>query len=689
MANQTLLSLPFALALILAQLPRDRAMSSETRFAIAQPLPPAAPLLNDEGGPTRLTGRGTWTSLEIPMQYDSPVVVLRDRGATLVQRNASYFAPATGQIFGEMSSEISTPPFTYTLELPPVPPGQYYDVDNNNRQDPGVQIWAVTLANNAIRTPNEPFLSPVEQLTQLSVPISSLATAPPTSIDGIAQTVGGTLLVYAAEPRQGFPSGFGTDGRLFTADDPIVTLPPGYTVVRLEAEGFKFDRAREANIPLVERVADSKTDFSHLSYTEAFNALIDLLKARYAYTQLRDIDWEALRRQYLPQMEVAEEKGDAVAYFAILDAIAREVKDAHVQVLGAPQLLSPLLQAQLQGERASLGIEGVELNDGRILIQQVLPDSPAERAGIEALGELLAVNGIPMSDRISQLLAESSRATAETRRLDAIARSLAFAPGERATLRYRNATGEIEETTLTAEVPPRRGMAHSYPASRTLTSPAGQTYGYFRLSSFLNSTSAIARFSDFLKTLNQREIPGLVIDLRDNGGGSVALLVSLLSFFWSAENPLLLDDTFSQRQDIESGNAIAYGSFEIPPDFPIFAPTPDLHYSGSVVILVGENCLSACEFFADWMQRYERATVIGTRATGGAGGSVTWVPLPEEALFTYTYTREVDRRGKPYIEGRGVQPTERVPLTQQSVRAMGEGEDPVLEAALKRLDRDR
>ncbi|MDY7016248.1 MAG: S41 family peptidase, partial [Cyanobacteriota bacterium] len=319
-----------------------------------------------------------------------------------------------------------------------------------------------------------------------------------------------------------------------------------------------------------------------------------------------------------------------------------------------------------------------------------LPDSPAEGAGLVPFVELLEINGIPLRDRVVQLQQTSSQPTPETRRLDAIARSLRFPPEERVALRYRNANGTIEEKTLTAEILFRRGTMPpylSYRASRTLISPQGETYGYLRWTSFRDSAATIERLTGFLERLNREKIPGLVIDLRGNGGGSVALLISLLSYFWSPDNPLLLDRTFSERQDLATGDAIAYPSFEIPPDFPIAAPTPDVYYGGAIALLVGENCLSACEFFADWMQRYGRATAIGARATGGAGGSVIWVPLPEESLFTYTYTRELDRQGKPYIEGRGMQPKIRLPLTEEFVRAIAEGQDPVLEAALDYLDR--
>ncbi|MBD2578538.1 S41 family peptidase [Oscillatoria sp. FACHB-1406] len=652
----------------------------------AQSFPPAT-LAREGSGPIRLVGQGDWSSLEIPIQYDNPAVVLLDRGATLVRRDGSYTAPKSGQIFGKLTSDVLTSPFTYSLDLPPVPTGQYYDVDNNGKPDPGVQIWAVTLANNAILTPDEPYLSPVEQLTQLSVPIDSLLVTPPTGKDSLAETCGGTLLVYAAEAGQGFPSGFGADGKLFTADDPIAALPQGYTVVRLKREGFQFDRSREAIVFLRERPEDGTTDFSQLSYTASFDALIDLLKKRYAYTELRGIDWDAWRKQYRPQIAAAEKQRDATAYFTILDEIAQAMRDTHVQVLGAAEVIAPRLQAQLADFNGSFGIEAVELADGRVLVQRVMPGSAADRAGIEPLSEIIATNGIAIRDRIAQLTQTSFAATPETRRLDAVTRALRFPARTPVALRYRTPTGTLQEKTLTAvwlPLPEPLDLARIYPTSRTLAR-GGKQYGYLRWTSFRDSSEEIARFRYSLNRFKQAGVSGLILDLRENEGGSVALLMSLLSFFWSENKPLLLDRTISERADIATGTFIPYSSFEIPANLPIFSPTPDSYYGGKVAILVSDKCVSACEFFADWMQRYGRGVAIGAHSTSGAGGSVAWVPLPDDTIFTYTYTRELDRQGQPYIEGRGVQPEVRVPITEEYARAILEGKDPLLEAAIDYL----
>lgn len=634
-------------------------------------------------GVQRITGKGYWTNFEVPFQYSDPVVVLLDRGGLWAKRQNNHSAPPQGQIFGEIDSNIDNSPFDFSLDLPAIPQGEFHDVDNNNTADPGVQIWGLFLANNAVVTANEPNLTPLEQLTHLSLMVSSVVTQAPRTIAGIAEPQSGTLIVYSAGENQGFPAGFGSDGLLFTEDDPIATVEPGYTVVRLNPEGFVFERSPVVEIALKERPEDVEIDLSQISYTEAFNRLLDLLKGRYAYTALRGIDWEMWRQEYLPAVVAAEQSRNPEAYFTVISQLGRRMQDAHVNVYPGSQLL----EVRFENAIASVGIDPVELRGDRIVARQVLPNSPAAQGGIVPLAEILAVNDIPMGDRISQLISQSSQATPVTRRLEAVSRSLFFPPNTPVTLRYRNPNQAIQTLTLTPTV-------LNYPAPytflglpyQTLTSPQNQTYGYIKWTSFKSDRETWLELTQFIQTLNQRRIPGLILDLRYNGGGSVAALAQFISYFWSAENPLYLDRTLSQRFDIKTQENLSFSTFEIPPNLPIHAPDPNAYYGGEIVILVGSQCASACEFFSDWMQRYQRATVIGSHSTQGAGGAVTLVPLPENITFTYTYTQELDLNQNPYIEGIGVQPDILVPITEDFIQTQNTQKDPILEAALQHLD---
>ena len=66
------------------------------------------------------------------------------------------------------------------------------------------------------------------------------------------ELVGGKLIIWAADGEEEFPSGWGADGLLFTADDPVAAVPPGYSIVDLDSDPFKFSREQNPKIALFE-----------------------------------------------------------------------------------------------------------------------------------------------------------------------------------------------------------------------------------------------------------------------------------------------------------------------------------------------------------------------------------------------------------------------------------------------------
>ena len=105
-----------------------------------------------------------------------------------------------------------------------------------------------------------------------------------------------------------------------------MTLPAPFrraTAWRGGADGtVTLDRAEQATINTIERAEQASPDFSQQGILESFNSLIDTLKVRYAYTDLRKLDWEALRAKYLPQVEKADASQDMGAYYVALNELA-------------------------------------------------------------------------------------------------------------------------------------------------------------------------------------------------------------------------------------------------------------------------------------------------------------------------------------------------------------------------------
>ncbi|HSR63897.1 MAG TPA: carboxy terminal-processing peptidase [Gammaproteobacteria bacterium] len=97
--------------------------------------------------------------------------------------------------------------------------------------------------------------------------------------------------------------------------------------------------------------------------------------------------------------------------------------------------------------------------------------------------------------------------------------------------------------------------------------------------------------------LGQKDIEGLVIDLRGNGGGSLSEALELTGLFIK-EGPIV------QTKD-------STGKIEINGD-----PDPDIAYTGPLAVLVDRNSASASEIFAGAIQDYQRGIIIGEPTFG-------------------------------------------------------------------------
>ncbi|MEO1164153.1 MAG: S41 family peptidase, partial [Chloroflexota bacterium] len=149
------------------------------------------------------------------------------------------------------------------------------------------------------------------------------------------------------------------------------------------------------------------------------------------------------------------------------------------------------------------------------------------------------------------------------------------------------------------------------------------------------------------------------------------------------------------QEELVLGNAFFYdrdtGEFTIDEEFEdrFYLPPEELRYNGEVVVLVGPNCASACEFFSYNMTIEDRATIVGQYPSTGLGGSVNQFFMPEGVAIQLTVTRAVDPNGDIHIEGIGVQPDVVVPVDEDTLGltdATYINDDPVLDAAVAFLN---
>lgn len=127
---------------------------------------------------------------------------------------------------------------------------------------------------------------------------------------------------------------------------------------------------------------------------------------------------------------------------------------------------------------------------------------------------------------------------------------------------------------------------------------------------FRSTTSDVRKL---IADLDKEGIDGLVIDLRNNGGGNLSEATALTGLFIE-KGPLV------QLRD-------ASGGIEILND-----PSPDLAFDGPLAVLVNRFSASASEIFAGAIQDYQRGLVIGQQ-TFGKGTFQHLYDLDRSALF--------------------------------------------------------
>jgi len=642
---------------------------------MAQEMPPAE-IINDEGGPVLITGQLSYTDPLFVAGVGEPLIILEDQ-AGFVDRNESFLLPPESQIMGQITSDFYESPVSYSIALPIEPQATLKDVDHDGETDTGVMIYAVAYWTNIF---GPAFLEERDLFGGgWSTAYASTHISPNPNQKG--EVIGGKYLIYAPDDAQGFPSGFGDDGLLFTDDDPVVSIPQGYSVVNMDTDPFTFDRSQQVTVDTIEGEGAAADDFSNMSYTEAFDAMIEKFRTEYAFTELKNLDWDAISAEFRPQFEEAEANSDPIAYVRALQHFTWAIPDGHVS---SSAFINEDFERDTGG---SIGIAIRELDDERVIVSYLYDGGPAEDAGVELRAEILSINGQPIKDAVSAAVPYSSPFSSDhAKRLQQLRYAVRFPLGTQVELTFKNPGASEPETVMLDTIDERDSWSFSFNAIGT---NAGQTgfelpleyqlldsgIGYVKIYSFFdNERLTVDLWERLMQDLNQQQVPGLIIDMRQNGGGQGFLAAQMAAYFFDEPYQLYSFGSY----DKELGKFY----FDPNPRFRFYLPSEDKRYYGDIAVLVGPACASACEFFSYDMTIDNRAAIIGQYPTAGLGGGIEQFFMPEGQVVQLPISRPVDSDGNIIIEGKGVAPTVKVPVDEETLFTSG---DPVLEAAINYL----
>ena len=267
-------------------------------------------------------------------------------------------------------------------------------------------------------------------------------------------------------------------------------------------------------------------------------------------------------------------------------------------------------EAATSGRFSGVGLTVNEVPRG-LRVADVLPDTPAERSGIEPGDVIVAVDG----------------------------ESIAGVPSNVSTARIKGPAGT--EVTLRL-IPVGGGKAREVVVERAdVRVPAvdgelrrvdGHDVAYVRFASF--SEGAHGELRQTIERLYREGAEGLVLDLRANGGGLLNEAVLSTSVFVDEGTVVSTESRTQGERDYEAvGDAID--------------PRP-------TVVLVNRDTASAAEILTAALKNYDLATVVGTR-TFGKGTFQEVIRLDEGGALDLTIGQYLTADGSS-IAGEGVKP---------------------------------
>jgi carboxyl-terminal processing protease len=288
----------------------------------------------------------------------------------------------------------------------------------------------------------------------------------------------------------------------------------------------------------------------------------------------------------------ATARGDRFSQF--LNTVTLEI-EPHTQYIAPIQLKA--VNASMAKRFFGIGLE-LQEKEGDIFVKSVRPGGMALRSGqVHAEDRIVSISnaGGQMVDVVGMTGAEVGgmiRGDKDTK----VSLGLLTSNGQQKTVTLMRAEINDEETK----------------AKSAIIEKNGKKIGYLYLREFyvdVNDTKGAHAAVDFraeLLKLKEAKVAGMVVDLRNNPGGSLDEVVDIAGFFLGPGPKVLVKEVDT-----------------------LFTPTttePAL-YTGPLVVMMNEQSASASEIFAAAIQDHKRGLIIGAPASFGKGTAQPTIPM--------------------------------------------------------------
>ena len=291
------------------------------------------------------------------------------------------------------------------------------------------------------------------------------------------------------------------------------------------------------------------------------------------------------------------------------------------------------MQEQTAGKFAGLGIE-ITSEDGLVKVLNPIEESPAAKAGLQA------------GDLITRLDDKPVRGMS----LDKAVRTMRGTPGTKITLTIFR---KSEERTFPVTITRAEIKVQSIKAKIV-----DNNIAWVRITSFQERT--IPDLAKKLAELANKDpkLKGLVLDLRNNGGGLLQGAVGVAAAFLPPGAVIV--STKGQAPDSRQVFNAVPAMYKLNESGDPLDEVPPLFKKIPMVVLVNAYSASASEIVAGALQDFKRATIIG-KTTFGKGSVQTVRPLSSDSALKITTAYYYTPNGRS-IQAFGIKPD--IPVDQ-------------------------
>lgn len=382
-------------------------------------------------------------------------------------------------------------------------------------------------------------------------------------------------------------------------------------------------------------------------------------EARQSFVHFRHAGkaWGDEYMRFLPRVMAAESTRD---YYRVMMEFAATLGDGHTDVHPPQELVSSFFaRPPIRTEKVGEGV----------FVTAVLSQRLAEQVGVG--DEVLAIDGTPVLDYAARCIEPIvSSSTSQDKAVRTFSHLLLAGPADAPVkLTLRSATGVRSEVAI-----PRAGYTDVRPRKAFEFRALDGGIAYLSLDHF-ESPAGVKAFEAALPEILKSK--GLILDLRNNGGGSTSHGLEVLSYLVKGPIPV---SASRMRNDLAVGRELGVRWAPWPlSGFPYDRPK-QTRFEGPVAVLIGPRTFSAAEDFVVSFDTLNRGTLVGS-ATAGSTGQPMFFSLPGGGKARICVKADSYPDGRQFV-GKGIAPKIQVEATAEDIRG---GRDPVLGAAVKAL----